>query len=258
MAAGRSAPFLPARLTCCGEKFIVRSVDRTICDIIIRVMKVHPRSGAAEIIRFAALSLALFAATVALAQPKLEEFYDKDFGYSFQYPAGWRLQNLPEGEANRDIRAMLQGPSGSSFMAIMEKNGAKNAGKDDVAAEERKGRVEALMSRTIEQVYKTVAANIKAVAMTVGERRDISNGVAIKFYISTLHQMPDGKPIIVAGIHSYPFGKDYAVSFIMTAFSEGTTDKEQETLIGVFNSFRLLGERPAADESVKPANPDGK
>ena len=115
-----------------------------------------------------------------------------------------------------------------------------------------------LMSQAIEQVYKSVAANIKAVAMTVGERRDISNGVAIKFYISTLHQMPNGKPIIVAGIHSYPFGKDYAVSFIMTAFSEATTGKEQETLIGVFNSFRLLGKRPAADESVKPAIPDGK
>jgi hypothetical protein len=226
--------------------------------MVAAVMKSHLRAAAVEGIRFATLSLALLAATVALAQPKLEEFYDKDFGYAFQYPAGWRLQNLPEGEANRDIRAMLQGPSGSSFMAIMEKNGAKNAGKDDVAADERKARVEALMSHTIEQVYKSVAANIKAVTMTVGERRDISNGVAIKFYISTRHQMPDGKPIIVAGIHSYPFGKDYAVSFIMTAFSEGTTDKEQETLIGVFNSFRLLGERPAADESVKPANPDGK
>ena len=153
---------------------------------------------------------------------------------------------------------MLQGPNGSSFMAIVETSGAKNAGKDDSAGEERKARVEALMSQAIEQVYKTVAANIKAVAMTVGERRDISNGVAIKFYISTLHQMPAGKPIIVAGIHSYPFGKDYAVSFIMTAFSESTTGKDQETLIGVFNSFRLLGEPPAADESVKPAIPDGK
>jgi len=220
-------------------------------------MKSHLRTAAVEGIRFATLSSLLLAATVALAQPRLEEFYDKDFGYSFQYPAGWRLQNLPEGEANRDIRAMLQGPSGSSFMAIMEKNGAKNCWKDD-AAEERKTLVQALMSRTIEQVYNTVAANIKAVTMTVGERRDISNGVAIKFYISTRHQMPDGKPIIVAGIHSYPCGKDYAVSFIMTAFSEATTGKEQETLIGVFNSFRLLGERPAADESVKPAIPDGK
>jgi hypothetical protein len=225
--------------------------------MIAIVMQSHFRITALKSVRFAILSSLLLAATVALAQPKIEEFYDKDYGYSFQYPAGWRLQNLPEGEANRDIRAMLQGPSGSSFMAVVEKNGAKNAGKDD-ATEARTVRVEALMSHTIEQVYKSVAANIKAVTMTVGERRDISNGVAIKFYISTRHQMPDGKPIIVAGIHSYPFRKDYAVSFIITAFSEGTTGKEQETLIGVFNSFRLLGERPAADESIKPAIPDGK
>lgn len=209
-------------------------------------------------VRFVAVSSAFLAAAVALAQPKIEEFYDKDYGYSFQYPAGWRLQNLPEGEANRDIRAMLQGPNGSSFMAIVEKNGAKNAGKDDAAAEGRKARVEALMSQTIEQVYKTVAANIKAVAMTVGERSDISNGVAIKFYISTLHQMPDGKPIIVAGIHSFPFGKDYALSFIMSASLKDTPAKEQGALIAVFNSFRLLGEPPAAGESVKPAIPEGR
>ena len=226
--------------------------------MVAAVMKAHSRTAAVEIIRFAALSSALVAGTVALAQLKLEEFYDKEYGYSFQYPAGWRLQNLPEGEVNRDIRAMLQGPNGSSFMAIVEKNGAKNAGKDDVAAEARKARVEMLMSQTIEQVYKTVAANIKAVAMTVGERSDISNGLAIKFYISTLHQMPDGKPIIVAGIHSFPFGKDYALSFIMSAFREGTPAEEQETLTAVFNSFRLLGERPAAGDSVKPAIPDGK
>ncbi len=226
--------------------------------MVAAVMKAQLLNAVAKIIRIATLSSALFAATVAHAQPKVEEFYDKDYGYSFQYPTGWPLQRLPEGEANRDIRAMLQGPNGSSFMAIVEKNGAKNAGKDDAAAEERKARVEALMSQTIEQVYKTVAANIKAVAMTVGERRDISNGVASKFYISTLHQMPDGKPIIVAGIHSFPFGKDYALSFIMSAFRDGTTAEEQDTLTAVFNSFRLLGEGPAAGESVKPAIPDGE
>ncbi len=143
-------------------------------------------------------------------------------------------------------------------MAIVEKNGAKNVEKADAAAEQRKARVEALMSQTIEQVYKTVAANIKAVAMIVGERRDISNGVAIKFYISTRDLMPDGRPIIVAGIHSFPFGKDYAVSFIMSAFQQSTPTKEQETLIAVFNSFRLLGEPPAARGTVAPATPEGR
>ena len=221
-------------------------------------MKAHLRTAVGEMIRFATLSLVLFAASGALAQSKIEEFYDKDYGYSFQYPAGWQLQNLPEGEANRDIRALLQGPNGSSFTAIVEKSGTKNAETDNPAAEEVKARVEALMSQTIEQVYKTIAENIKALAMTVGERRDLSNGVAIKFYISTLHKMPAGKPIIVAGIHSYPYSKDYAVSFIMSAFWEGTPAKEQEVLTAVFNSFRLLGERPATAESVKPEIPEGK
>jgi hypothetical protein len=221
-------------------------------------MKAHLRTAVVEIIRFATLSLVLFAASRALAQSKIEEFYDKDYGYSFQYPAGWQLHNLPEGEANRDIRALLQGPNGSSFTAIVEKSGTKNAETDNPAVEEVKARVEALMSQTIEQVYKTIAENIKALAMTVGERRDLSNGVAIKFYISTLHKMPAGKPIIVAGIHSYPRRKDYAVTFIMSAFWEGTPVKEQEVLTAVFNSFRLLGERSATAESVKPEIPEGK
>ena len=221
-------------------------------------MKAHLRTAVVEMIRFATLSLVLFAASRALAQSKIEEFYDKDYGYSFQYPAGWQLHNLPEGEANRDIRALLQGPNGSSFTAIVEKSGTKNAETDNPAAEEVKARVEALMSQTIEQVYKTIAENIKALAMTVGERRDLSNGVAIKFYISTLHKMPAGKPIIVAGIHSFPFRKDYAVSFIMSAFWEGTPAKEQEVLTAVFNSFRLLGERPATAESVQAEIPEGR
>jgi len=258
MPAGRSAPFLPARLSWCGEKFIVRSVARTICDIVPGVMKAHFRTATADIVRFVTLSLALFAASSAPAQSKIEEFYDRDYGYSFHYPTGWQLHNLPEGETNRDIRALLQGPNGSSFTAIVEKSGTKNAATDNPAAEEVKARVEALMSQTIEQVYKTIAENIKSLAMTVGERRDLSNGIAIKFYISTLHKMPAGKPIIVAGIHSYPFRKDYAVSFIMSAFLEGTPAKEQEVLTAVFNSFRLLGERPATAESVKPEMPQGK
>jgi hypothetical protein len=221
-------------------------------------MKDHHRTAVVEMIWFATLWLALFTASGAPAQSKIEEFYDRDYGYSFHYPAGWQVHKLPEGEANRDVRALLQGPNGSSFTAIVENSGTKNAEKDDLAAEEVKARVEALMSQTIEQVYKTISANIKAVAMTVGERRDISNGVAIKFYISTLHKMPAGPPIIVAGIHSYPFRKDYAVSFIMSAFWEGMPAKEQEILTAVFNSFRLLGEGPAAGESAKPALPDGK
>ncbi len=113
-------------------------------------MKVHLRTAVVEMIRFATLSLVLFAASGALAQSKIEEFYDKDYGYSFQYPAGWQLHNLPEGEANRDIRALLQGPNGSSFTAIVEKSGTKNAETDNPAAEEVKGRVEALMSQNIE------------------------------------------------------------------------------------------------------------
>jgi len=48
------------------------------------------------------------------------------------------------------------------------------------------------------------------------------------------------------------------VSFIMSAFWEGTPAKEQEVLTAVFNSFRLLGERPATAESAQGEIPEPK
>lgn len=192
--------------------------------------------------------------TGALAQSRIEEFHDPEYGYSFQYPADWQLRDLPEGEADRDIRAMLLGPNGSSVMAIVEKSEVKLSKQEFPSSEDLRKKVEALMSQTIEQIYKTVSKNIGAEAMTVGERRDLSNGVALKFYLSTLHKMAKAKPIVVAGIHAFPFGKDYAVSFLMSASWQGTPLKEQEVLTKVLNSFRLLGETPAAESAPAPQN----
>ena len=58
--------------------------------------------------------------------------------------------------------------------------------------------------------------------------------------------MKQGKPVIVAGIHAFPFGKRYSVNFMMTAFLDPGAKKENALLTAVFNSFHLLGE---------PANP---
>jgi hypothetical protein len=178
----------------------------------------------------------------AQAQSKVDEFFDQEYGYFFKYPAGWAIHKLPEGEANQDVRVMLQGPHGSSFMILVEKLGKKTSQENLERDPERKKVVEAMMSQTLAQIYKVISQNVKASSMKVGERHDLSNALAIKFYLTTLHKMPAGKPIVIAGIHAFPFGKDYSINFVMTAFWDPTAKQDQEMLTAIFNSFRLSGE----------------
>jgi hypothetical protein len=203
--------------------------------------------------------LVLFAAPVsvraasALPQAKMEEFSDAEYGYSFQYPSGWPIRRLPEGEANKQIRVALQGPNGSSFMVIMDKADQKITKEEFQAGTQGKEIVDRMMTDTIEQIYKTISHNIKATNMTVGEREDLSNDSGIKFYVSTLHTVADGKSIIVAGIHALPFSKDYTLSFLMTAFTDKTAKAEINALVYVFNSFRLNTEPITPETHPGPA-----
>jgi len=182
----------------------------------------------------------------------VEEYYDRDYGYVFQYPASWKLQALPEGDANRDIRLLLQGPEGSSFMVVVDKTKATLKKTDFENSSERAQRVGEMMQQTIMQIYQSISEGIKAVNMKVGERRDLSNEFGIKFYIATLNEMKNGKPIIVAGIHAFPFNKDYSVNFTMTTFYDPAATQENQRLTDVFNSFRLIGE-PQTDNSAAKA-----
>lgn len=81
-----------------------------------------------------------------------------------------------------------------------------------------------------------------------GEKTDLSNDAAIKFYVSSLNEMKAGEPIIVAGIHSYPFSKPYSISFVMTAFFNPGAEKENALLRAVFNSFQLLEPSKSSNE----------
>ena len=193
---------------------------------------------------------------IARAQHKVEEFFDTDYGYFFKYPAGWAIRKLPEGPDNPDVRVMLQGPNGSSFMVVTEKLAKKTTREGVDSDPERKKIIDAMVAQTVEQTYKVISQNIQAKEMILGERRDLTNGLAIKFYLATRHSMAKGKPIIVAGIHTFPFDKDYSINFIMTAFFDPAAKQEQQTLTAIFNSFHLFGENvesPGAPD--RPAQP---
>jgi hypothetical protein len=184
-------------------------------------------------------------AAPARAEPDLKQYWDKDYGYEFDYPAGWVLQEFPEGEANRDMRVLLQGPNGSSFMVVVEKVPKPLNREEFEANPDKTATVQKLMQQTVADVYTVVSRNLKAVDMKVGAMTDLTTETGVKYYISTLHSMKTGRPIIVAGIHAIPFSKNYRIDFIMTAFWEKSAEKQNEALKAVFNSFHLIGEKTA-------------
>jgi hypothetical protein len=196
--------------------------------------------------------LTLIKSYPASAQGGLEEYFDRDYGYVFQYPASWKLQTLPEGDADRNMRVLLQGTEGTSFMVVVDKTKTVLKKTDFENTAEQTQRVGAMMEQTITQIYQSISESIKAVNMKVGERRDLSNEFGIKFYIATLNEMKDGKPIIVAGIHAFPFNKDYSINFTMTTFYDPAATQENQRLTDVFNSFRLIGEPQAGNSPPKP------
>ena len=176
----------------------------------------------------------------AQEQPAAAEYRDPEYAYSFQYPAHWKLKKLPEGAANDDIRVSLQTPSGDSFMVIVEKRGQNPSKTEFESDPKRSARVDKLIDETTHEIYRTVARNLGAVETKFGEKTDLSNDAAIKFYVSSLNKMKAGEPIIVAGIHSYPFSKPYSISFVMTAFFNPDAEKENALMRAVFNSFQLV------------------
>lgn len=193
------------------------------------------------VVFFGLFFIAQFLSIVgAQEQPTVAEYRDPEYAYSFQYPAHWRLKKLPEGAANDEVRVSLQTPSGDSFMVIVETRGRNPTKAEFQSDPKRSARVDKLIDETAEEIYRTIARNLGAVETKFGEKTDLSNGAAIKFYVSSLNKMKAGEPVIVAGIHSYPFSKPYSISFMMTAFFNPDAEKENALMRAVFNSFQLL------------------
>jgi hypothetical protein len=136
---------------------------------------------------------------------KLKEFRDDQYLFRFLYPADWKLEPFPSPQAKK--------------------------------------KVETMMRQTLEQTYHAISKNLGAVSMKTGERLNLSDETAVKFYLATLHSMKTGNPVVVAGTHVYPFSKDYSVNFIMMAFHRGNA-AETQMLTAVFNSFRIIEAEP--------------
>ena len=193
----------------------------------------------------------------AQEQPTIAEYRDPEYAYSFQYPGHWKLKKLPEGAANDEVRVSLQTPGGDSFMVIVEKRGQNPTKAEFQSDPKRSTRVDKLIDETTQEIYRTVARNLGAVETQFGEKTDLSNDATIKFYVSSLNKMKVGEPIIVAGIHLYPFAKPCSISFMMTAFFNPGAEKENALMRAVFNSFQLVDEAQPTNGTGSTDPPKG-
>ncbi len=175
---------------------------------------------------------------------KIIEYVDNEYNYAFQFPSDWEMVKVPTGNEFGEVRVMVKSPGGGYVMVVIGNTG-KNVTKEAFNNNpNRNAIVEQLIELTIEQVYKKTSRDVNATRMVVTERNFIPSEVGIKFYISTTHFLARGIPVLVAGIHVVPFGREYIVGFIMFSIVDRSTKEGNETLTRVFNSFHIIGEQP--------------
>ena len=91
-----------------------------------------------------------------------------------------------------------------------------------------------------------IIKDVQATRMVVAERQSLPSDMGIKFYISTIHIIGEKNiPLGLAGIHIYPFNKDYLVNFLMISPLRKDAKAENQLRAYVFNSFHLVGEKPS-------------
>ncbi len=181
-------------------------------------------------------------AKAGASEQKIAVYTDNVYDYAFQFPSDWKMKKSPEvGEAG-DMRVLLEGPA-CTISTTVSKVGKTITKKQFQEHPNRNQITESMMNLTVEQVYKKSSNDIHATRMVLGEKQILPSDHGIKFYISTLHTVGEKNiPLGVAGIHIYPFNKDYLVNFVMISPLRKDAKEENQTCTNVFNSFHLVGE----------------
>ena len=177
------------------------------------------------------------------------EYTDNVYNYAFLFPSNWKMKKPLETQVG-EMRVLLAGPSGTTaFVIVLPMEGRtitkaqydKNPNRDAI--------VEGFMNLTVEHVYKKSANDAKATRMAVSEKKMLPSEEGIMFGISTLQFIgPKEIPMVMAGIHVIPFGKDHLINFVMITPLDSKAKQENGTyeFDKVISSFHLLGEDPIA------------
>jgi hypothetical protein len=192
-----------------------------------------------------------FNVSVSLGAPPLE-YIDKQYHFAFQYPADWKAEKGPTGEAG-EARVWVKHPTKPmSVTALVGQTGKAMSRRDFETSPNRDAVANAMIDWTVEQVYRKGSRDIGADKMVVVEKQMQPSDVGLKFHISTAHTK--GRiTLLLAGQHIIPFDKPYMVTFLMvTPVDKGAT-KDNEIITQVFNSFHILGEQPISRSSTGDA-----
>lgn len=175
---------------------------------------------------------------------KVLEYTDEKYGYSFQYPSDWKLQETPSGYEIGEARVLLVGPSGSSVVALIGDVG-KSISKDEFISDSNNVEIVGqMMDLAIKQIYQPMAKDLGATKMLLPEKEILPSEVSIQFYISTFNFVDTTIQNTLAGIHAVPFGKDHMISLLGTTILNSAKEGEKETVSLILSSFHLLDEKP--------------
>jgi hypothetical protein len=175
---------------------------------------------------------------------RITEYTDNQYNFAFQFPADWKLLKPPApGEAG-ETRVFVQSSWKSSYVSVVVGQLGRSITKEQFENNpNRDVFVSTLIEVTVDQVYKKMSRDVGASSIIVREKRALASDEGVKFNISTGNVVGKGM-VIVAGIHLIPFGKDYAVNFLMVHPVNPKWIAENETMERVFTSFHLVGKRP--------------
>ena len=177
-------------------------------------------------------------------QVPVSSYLDDEYHYGFRYPTSWQLTELPEGPAHRLSRVLLRGPGGSLFTVNIVPLDKKTSQLEFQSHGDNAEIIKQLGQQTIEGIYRPISQNLRARELKIGETVNLSNAEAIQYSLSTLNQMAKGDPVVAAGIHVLPFGKDYRIDFTMIARLNRSAEEDNQLMTAVFNSFRFAQQHP--------------
>jgi hypothetical protein len=183
---------------------------------------------------------------------EIAEFRDDEYGFVFQFPAHWQVQN-PDGEREMGkTRVVVQGPDRSVLTAFVEKQESPLKREMFEANPDRRALIKAYINQILDRIYRKISKESEATRMIINKEKVYTSKIGIRFTIHTAHLFHQGRPMLVNGIHTFPFDKDYMVSFLMKTWVGRKSPEERERLTRIFNSFHFLQERMPSTHSYIP------
>jgi hypothetical protein len=168
------------------------------------------------------------------------EFADKEYGYAFDYPADWTMLEVPKGSVFGEVRVFLKG-SVCSISALVSRMGLILPEKQPEGGPNNHQLAEVIMNNMVEVLYRNLSKGNGAADMVVAEKKVWPSNKGIEFFISTTHFVPEeNTPTDVAGIHHYPFNRDYMIHFILMVEANHDDIEENTTCTNAFQSIRFV------------------